>query len=126
MFLDVRVVNKSGKLETDVFVKPTDSHQYLHHSSCHPRGCKMSIPYAQALSLRRICSKSEFFEKRVRDLSDFLTARGYNRRFVENQIGRVRRLTRVEAFMGKGHLRNGRTKFLHLHLQSCIKSAETK
>jgi len=34
----------------------------------------------------------------VRDLSDFLTARGYNRRFVENQIGRVRRLTRVEAF----------------------------
>ena len=71
MFLDVRVVNKSGKLETDVFVKPTDSHQYLHHSSCHPRGCKMSIPYAQALRLRRICSKSEFFENRVRDLSNF-------------------------------------------------------
>jgi len=68
----------------------------------------MSIPYAQALRLRRICSKSEFFETRVRDLSDFLTARGYNRCFVENQIGRVRRLMRVEAFWGKGHLRNGR------------------
>lgn len=27
--LDVRVVNKSGKLETDAFVKPSDSHQYL-------------------------------------------------------------------------------------------------
>ena len=32
-FLDVRVVNELGKLETDVFVKPTDSHQYLHHKS---------------------------------------------------------------------------------------------
>ena len=66
------MVNESGKLETDVFVKQMDSHQYLNHSLCHPRACKVSMPYAQALRLRRICSKSEFFEKRVRDLSDFL------------------------------------------------------
>ena len=30
-FLDVRVINVSGKIETDVFIKPMDSHQYLHH-----------------------------------------------------------------------------------------------
>ena len=95
-----------------MFVKPTDSHQYLHHSSCHPRACKMSIPYAQALRLKRICSKSSFFEKRVGDLSDFLTARGYNRSFVENQILRVRRLTRAEAFRGRGRLRNEKTPFV--------------
>lgn len=67
----------------------------------------MSIPYA--LTLRRICSKSE---KRVTDLSDSLSARGYSRRFVENQIGRVRHLTRVKAFRSKGRLRNGRTSFV--------------
>ena len=60
-FLDVKVLNESGVLETDVFIKPTDSHQYLHYSSCHPGACKRSIPYAQAMRLRRICSKSFFF-----------------------------------------------------------------
>ena len=35
-FLDVKVLNESGVLETDVFIKLTDSHQYLHYSSCHP------------------------------------------------------------------------------------------
>ena len=71
-FLDVEVINESGKLETDVYVKPTDSHQYLHYSSCHPSGCKKSIPYAQAMRLRRICSKTCFFVKRVLDLCNYL------------------------------------------------------
>lgn len=48
----------------------------------------------------------------MRDLSDSLSARGYNRSFVENQIGRVRHLTRVKAFRSKGRLRNGRTSFV--------------
>ena len=38
------MLNESGVLETDVFIKPTDSHQYLHYSSCHPGACKGSIP----------------------------------------------------------------------------------
>ena len=42
-------MNESDKLERDVFVKPRDSHQCLNHSSCHPRGSKISVPYAQAL-----------------------------------------------------------------------------
>ena len=73
------MLNESGVLETDVFIKPTDSHQYLHYSSCHPGACKRSIPYAQAMRLRRICSKSCFFEKRAEDLVRFLTDRGYKK-----------------------------------------------
>ena len=34
-FLDVTVSLIDGQIETDLFVKPTDSHQYLHSSSCH-------------------------------------------------------------------------------------------
>ena len=96
-FLDVKVMNESGVLETDVFIKPTDSHQYLHYSSCHPGACKRSIPYAQAMRLRRICSKSCFFEKRAEDLVRFLTDRGYKKAYVEDQVEKVRRLTRAEA-----------------------------
>ena len=85
-FLDVKVLNESGVLETDVFIKPTDSHQYLHHSSCHPGACKRGIPFAQAMQLHRICSKScfFFFEKRAEDLVEFLTDRGYKRAYVQS------------------------------------------
>ena len=96
-FLDVTVINESGMLETDLFVKPTDSRQYLHHASCHPNACKNGIPFAQALRLRRICSKPCFFEKRANDLCVYLTERGYKRNFVESQIETARRMSREES-----------------------------
>ena len=48
-YLDVQVINKGCVIETDLYTKPTDKHQYLYHTSCHPKGCKRSIPYSQAL-----------------------------------------------------------------------------
>ena len=34
-FLDVKVMLLNGRLETDLYVTPTDKHQYLLKSSCH-------------------------------------------------------------------------------------------
>ena len=50
-------------MSTNLYVKETDSHQYLHPSSCHPYHCVKSIPYSQALRLNRICSKNTFTQK---------------------------------------------------------------
>ena len=36
-FLDVMVSVKDGSIETDLYTKPTDKHQYLLVSSCHPQ-----------------------------------------------------------------------------------------
>ena len=58
-FLDVSVTKNSTKLSTDLFTKDTDSHQYLHATSCHPYSCKKSIPYGQAIRIKRICSDPE-------------------------------------------------------------------
>ena len=57
------MLNDSAVLETGVFIKPPDSHQNLHYSSCQPGACKRSIPFAQAMRLRGICAKSCFFRK---------------------------------------------------------------
>ena len=100
-FLDVKVVNESGKLETDVYIKPTDSHQYLHRVSCHPNSCKKGIPYAQALRLRRICFKETFFESRARDLCSFLEERGYEKNVIQQQVDRARQTPRDEALRDK-------------------------
>ena len=39
-FLDVTVVKKGNQLGTDLYVKLTDTHQYLHASSCQVSHCK--------------------------------------------------------------------------------------
>ena len=42
-FLDVTVTLIEGVIETDIYVKPTDSH--LQSSSRHPFHCQKGIPY---------------------------------------------------------------------------------
>ena len=80
-----------------MYIKPTDKHQYLYHTSCHPRMCKESIPYAQALTLRRICSRLDWFIYRAADLCRFFVARGYKKAFSLKQIRRARLRTREET-----------------------------
>ena len=53
-FLDVTVSLIEGIIETDLYAKPTGSHQYLQSSSCHPFDIKNCIPYSQVLRLNRI------------------------------------------------------------------------
>ena len=50
-FLDATVSIAEGVIETDLYVKPIGSHQYLLSSSCHPFYCRKGIPYSQALKL---------------------------------------------------------------------------
>ena len=52
-FLDVRVIYDSGKLETDVCIKPTDSHQYVQRRLCHPNACNKGISFAHNCVRRR-------------------------------------------------------------------------
>ena len=57
-FLDTFVIlNEDGGISTDLYVKPTDSNNYLLFSSAHPVHCKRRIPYSQFLRIRRICFK---------------------------------------------------------------------
>ena len=48
-FLDLSVSLSETKLYTDLYIKPTDRHQYLHYSSSHPDHTKKSIIYSQTL-----------------------------------------------------------------------------
>ena len=80
--LDVTVSLENGKIKTDLYVKPTDTHQYLHSSSCHPYHCKKGIPYSKTLRLNRICSDSTSFDGRFNDLERWLLERGYKEKEV--------------------------------------------
>ena len=92
-FLDVTVYLEDRKIKTDLYVKPTDTHQYLHSSSCHPYHCKKGIPYSQTLRLNSICSDSTSFD-RCNDLERWLLERGYKEKEVRKQVLRVRTFCR--------------------------------
>ena len=77
-----------------LYVKPTDTHQYLHSSSCHPYHCKKGIPYSQTLRLNRICSDSRSFDRRCNDLERWLLERGYKEKEVRKQVLRGRAICR--------------------------------
>ena len=80
-FLDVQVQLKDNQIQTDLYTKPTDKHQYFLKSSCHKSHIKRSIPFSLALRSRRICSTDFPFEKRFN--------RGYIRSFLKSEIRRV-------------------------------------
>ncbi|XP_041453719.1 uncharacterized protein LOC121406911 [Lytechinus variegatus] len=96
-FLDVTVQKKPNGITTTLYTKPTDTHQYLHSSSCHPRHCKTGIAYSQALRLRRICSEDPDFSFHTRNLQKHLCARGHGARAVQLAINKVRSLPRSEV-----------------------------
>ena len=63
-FLDVQVILDNGKIKTDLYTKPTDTHQYLNWTSCHPCHTKAAIHTAwhsdyAASARKNIFSKNE-------------------------------------------------------------------
>ena len=58
-FLDVTVTKVDNKLETDLYCKPTDTHQYLHVKSCHRNLYKKSIAYGQAVRLKEFVQQKK-------------------------------------------------------------------
>ena len=61
-----------GIIETDLYVKFTNSHQYLLLTSYHPFYRKKGVPYSQALRLNKICLNNKLFDKRCNDLEKYL------------------------------------------------------
>ena len=112
-FLDVTVsLNADNNISTDLYIKPTDKHQYLLSTSAHPKHTKQSIPYSLALRLRRICSTDETFYLRTNELLTYLTNRGYKRKHVRNEIRKASKVTRQNSLTNKPKTKTARTPFV--------------
>ena len=76
-FLVTLVRIQESPLSTDLYTKPTESHNYLYYESAHPQRCKNSIPYCQFLRIRRICTSKMDFDKHVIHLASHFLRRRY-------------------------------------------------
>ena len=105
-FLDTRVSLMNQQLETDLYCKPTNTHQYLQWNSCHPRHCKMSIPYSQVLRIRWICSQDTDFHHRTRELREHLHQRGYDPQCLHTAIHQAASIPRETCLQQRVHNRD--------------------
>ena len=70
-FLDIKLSVNGNGLSTSVHYKPTDSHNYLLHSSSHPQHVKNAITFSQFLRLRRLCSDESDFNSKYEQCAFF-------------------------------------------------------
>ena len=96
-FLDISVSINGNSLTTSVHYKPTDSHNYLHYGSSHPKNYKNAMPYSQSLRLRRICSQDAEFRQRSEEMKGFFQECGYPTSVVDAALRKVSSVTRKAA-----------------------------
>ena len=101
-FLDVKIYkDNKGNISTGLYTKPTDAHMYLHYNSFHPHHQKKSIPYSQAIRLRRICSTEELYQKATRQLTENLHQRGYPKNTIKAAIRKATQQDRMTLLQPK-------------------------
>lgn len=94
-FLDVTVYrNQDNSIGTRLFIKPTNTGQYLNASSYHPKHQIESITYSQAIRMRLICSDIMDFDSSTKVLLKNLTLCGHNHHKCKTAISRAREVPR--------------------------------
>ena len=96
VFLDSKSSLVGDTISVDLYTNPTDTHQYLLPTNCHPKHCCKNVPYSLAFRLRLICSDSDTFESRARELTDHLCKRGYQKQEISLAIERARQQKRED------------------------------
>ena len=89
-FLDLNVNLSNGSITTDLHIKLTDRHLYLHFLSAHPDHTKRSIVYSQALRISRVCSFEEDFKRYTTRMESWFLNRGYPSWLIKKEMEKVR------------------------------------
>jgi hypothetical protein len=94
-FLDTSVkIDDNRHVYTDLYCKPTDSHNYLLYESSHPSHLKRSLPYSQFLRIRRICTKLHDYDSNAILIAKHFIRRHYPVEIVEEALIKARRADR--------------------------------
>ena len=67
----------NGRLETDIFYKETNSHDYLNYFIHHPEHTKQNIPYNLAKPIIVFVSDEEKMNERLSELKTWLLSCSY-------------------------------------------------
>ena len=100
-FLNTEIHIKNNKLHTKIFRKKTDRQTFLNINSEHPKSLKNSIPYSQALRIKRICSSKKSFDHHSKELKERFLRQGYDQKLVDEQLDKFDKLSRDDLLQEK-------------------------
>ena len=126
-FLYVQASIQEDRIVTDLYEKPTNTHQYLLPSSNHPPHVHRNLPYGLGIRIRTFISEQETLGVRLNELSTFLRQRGYSASLVNSQLDRVRAKSRDSILNRSQHsepARNDKRVPLVCTWNSCLPSLQ--
>ena len=85
-FLDIKVSLRNGKIFTDLYIKPTDRHQYLNYLSAHTCNTKRSVVFSQTLGFSRLCSSEKVFEDHKEEMKSWFRKREYPENLIRSEV----------------------------------------
>ena len=93
VFLDLEISLVDGKLETNLYIKPTNSQIYLDYTSNHPEHTKSSIPYSQARVIER-WSRQEQTDFQLENVKEKLKVKNYPEKVIEEKFQKAKKKDR--------------------------------
>jgi len=102
-FLDLNITidHLKNKIKFFLYIKPTNTFQYLHVKSNHPQHIFKNIPKSLFIRVRRICTDKYDFFFHSRDLFRQLQKRGYEFNFLYKILKNVSKLDRNDLIKYK-------------------------
>ena len=85
-FLDLEISIEEGKLETNLYIKPSNLQLYLDYLSNHPEHCKVGLIYSLALRIMERCSKEEDVIYHFENLKNKLMEKNDPEKVVEQKL----------------------------------------
>ena len=86
-FLDISIIiDENGVINTDIYYKTTNSHDYLHYDSFHPVHTLNNIPYCLAKKIIVFVSDPDIMEYRLLELKSLLLQCEYPQKIIDRGI----------------------------------------
>ena len=95
-FLDLQILIENGRIETNLFIKPSNLQLYLDYFCNHPEPCKEGLIYGQAIPILERCSKPEDRDSHLENLRLKLSERNYPNKLISEKNSEAMKTSRGE------------------------------
>ena len=117
-FLDLQIILENGKIETNLYIKPSNLQLYLDFFSNHPEPCKEGLVYGQAIRILERCSKLEDRDQHLENLRNKLQKRNYPDRVISEKFSEARKKSRSDLIhqgRSKNNTQNDKVRLIFTH-----------
>ena len=105
-FLDLQILIENKKLETNLFIKPSNQQLFLDFLSNHQKPGKEGVVFGQALRILERCSKTEDAQDHLDNLKAKLKGRNYPETLINSKISEAKKKTRKDLIQQKRKQKN--------------------